>query len=260
MKRIESFTNPYVKFLKSLKNAKGRKETGQFLVEGIKLTQEAAGSSMELTGIIKAESFLLPEAGWQAGREIIELPDRVFDSVCDTRTPQGIAAVVRIPSITRLRFPDSGTVLLLEDVQDPGNVGTMIRTADAAGVKLVLLSAGCADVYSPKVVRSTMGSLFHLPVVTNLDAMEAIRSLKEEQFFILSGDLSGEGKLPRLPSRVAILIGNEGKGLSREAILLSDFRYRLPIVGKAESLNASVACGIILYDILRAPLQRELLP
>ena len=249
-RRIESAGNPLAKELKALKDKKGREALGAFLAEGEKLVAEALRYRQVKQLIVSDEytGALLEEAG---ETERIFMPKRIFDAICETRSPQGVAAVVEIDE-PALHLPEEGIVVLLEQVQDPGNVGTMLRTADAVGAAAVLLGPGCADIYNPKVVRSAMGSLFHLPIYQNVALKTAAEALATAGFELVAGHLGGENRLPNLGRKAGVLIGNESRGLSDELTALATVRYKLPMVGKAESLNASVACGIILYDVLRA--------
>ena len=148
---------------------------------------------------------------------------------------------------------NSSLLLGLDNIRDPGNLGTMIRTADAAGADGVLLSNGCVELFNLKVIRSTMGSVFHLPVIENLDFSEVIPDLKEDGFKIIVSEVH-EGKdytEVDYPEKTCIVIGNEASGISKEILNLADERIKIPIFGKAESLNASVAAGILLYEKVR---------
>ena len=142
-----------------------------------------------------------------------------------------------------------GTILLLEDVQDPGNVGTLIHTADALGAGAVILSPRCADPFSPKTLRSSMGSVYHLPVYVT-DIPDALRTLTAQGYTCLCGHLKGSETLPPKTDKMALLVGNEGNGVTDEAAALC-YAYRLPMAGRAESLNAAVFGAILLYEILR---------
>ena len=170
-----------------------------------------------------------------------------MQAVCDVKTPQASIAVVERG---RQEFSGPGLYVALEAVADPGNLGTIIRTADAVGATGILLSPDCCDVTSPKVVRSTMGSLFHLPTLESDDFYAALEKMKGQGAYLVGGHLAGQegGRIPRRETTV-ILIGNEADGLSERASGLCDLRYRIPIYGKAESLNAAVAAGILLYQV-----------
>ena len=169
--------------------------------------------------------------------------------MADTKTPQGIAAV-----LSRRVRPLSGSRLLaLDAVQDPGNVGTIIRTADAAGFDGVLLSPDCADLFSPKVLRSTMGSIFRMSFDFPPDLPAALRELKSKGYSVLSSQLDGDPFFERkdVASSFVLIIGNEGNGVSDSVKAEATHRLRLPMQGGAESLNAAVAAGIMMYDLTR---------
>ncbi len=248
MDSITSLKNPKVMAWRSLKERKGRKETGCFLVEGRKMVEEALASSFSVETLLVDEShaadFPLPKHV-----PAYLLPDHVFAALCDTKTPQGIAAVIRMRTV-----PVTGSCLLaLDDVQDPGNVGTILRTADAAGFDGVLLSDKCADVFSPKVLRATMGSIFRMPVEITDQLPHALHQLREKGWSVLSSQLDGTPFFRRDPvgDRFCLIIGNEGNGVSPAVQAEATHRLRLPMRGGAESLNAAIAAGIMMYDLMR---------
>ncbi|MGI6169493.1 MAG: TrmH family RNA methyltransferase, partial [Christensenellales bacterium] len=209
-KRIESAKNPLFSMLKDLHSRKGRDLAGQFLVEGPKMVAEACKYA-DCRYIIVADAYegAVPS---ETDAELISLPERLFDRLCDTKSPQGIAATVASSTDEPPWGTLSGLLLLLERVQDPGNVGAMIRTADAAGAAAVFLGEGCADLYAPKVVRSTMGSLFHLPVLRDVDILATLSRCRREGYVIVAGDLAGSERLDETGEKTALLIGNEGTG------------------------------------------------
>ncbi len=248
MEVLSSLKNPRVMAWRSLKERKGRRETGCFLVEGRKLVEEALRSAFPVEAVLMAEGraadFPLPE-----GVPCFALPEHVLAAVCDTKTPQGVAAVVRM-----VENPHLGQrIVALDGVQDPGNVGTILRTADAAGLDGVLLSAQCADVFSPKVIRSTMGSLFRMPLRVTDDLPAALRALKAEGCAVISSQLDGTPFYERAPvgERFCLVIGSEGSGVTEAVRALATHRVRLPMRGGAESLNAAVAAGIMMYELMR---------
>lgn len=188
-------------------------------------------------------------AAWLAGKgaEVYFAPERLIGAVSDTKTPQGAVAVFSLPV-----FPEAPgeKILALDAVQDPGNVGTIWRTADAAGFSALYLGEGSADPYSPKVQRSAMGSAFRVPVkMGGLAGMLA--ALKKEGYQVVAGALDGVdfAARPALGRRLVIVIGNEARGVSPEALALADVKLRLPMRGGAESLNAAVAAGILMYAL-----------
>ena len=181
--------------------------------------------------------------------ETVLLPAHVLAAVCDTKTPQGIAAVVRVHHTARL----GKRLVALDGVQDPGNVGTILRTADAAGFDGVLLSEQCADVFSPKVLRATMGSVFRMPMLHTAALQQELTRLAGEGYSILSSQLDGTPFYERqgVAEWFVLVIGNEGNGVSPAVQATATHRLRLPMRGGAESLNAAVAAGIMMYELTR---------
>jgi len=248
METITSLKNPKVQAWKSLNSKKGREEQHAFLVESPKMVQEALASGLKVNAVLLREdlagNFDLP-----AGIPAFVLPGHVFNSISETKTPQGVAAVLDLET-----KPAAGPRLLaLDGVQDPGNVGTIIRTADAAGFSGILFSRECADLFSPKVLRATMGSVFRLGFSFPPSLPESLEALKKKGYSVLSSQLDGEPFFERshvAPSFV-LVIGNEGNGVSDEVKAVATHRLCLPMRGGAESLNAAVAAGIMMYDLTR---------
>ena len=245
MDRITSRTNPRIQRARSLRESKYRKEMGCHLVEGDKLVREALASGVKVETVFVREGY----AGtMDFPCEAVLVTDSVMDALSTAGTPQGLCAVARTPG---LALPETfaGTVLLLENVQDPGNVGTLIRTADALGAGCVILSPQCADPFSPKTLRASMGSVYHLPVHT-ADIPAALRTLAAQGYTCLCGHLKGSEVLPPRTDKMALLVGNEGNGVTDASAALC-YPYRLPMPGRAESLNAAVFGSIMLYELTR---------
>lgn len=250
METITSAKNPKVQLWKSLKDRKGRRENGQFLVEGRKMTEEALRSGFSVTAVL-IDADRPTEGDLPEGIPVYALPTALFASVCDTKTPQGIAAVLRLPASGNV--PKGKRLVAMDGVQDPGNVGTIIRTADAAGMDGVLLSRECADLFSPKVLRATMGSIFRMELTVTDHLAEMLEQLKRQGCSILSSQLDGEPFYQRQPvgEHFCLIIGNEGNGVSPEVQQTATHRLRLPMRGGAESLNAAIAAGIMMYELNR---------
>ncbi len=246
MEHITSLKNPKVAAWKALKDRKGRRESGCFLVEGRKMVEEALKSAFDVEAVLVQEGVSFPDG---LTMPVYELPAHVLAAVCDTKTPQGIAAVVRMKEQSAL----GKHIVVLDGVQDPGNVGTIIRTADAAGLDGVLLSNQCADVFSPKVLRATMGSIFRMNLRTTDDLPGELTKLREKGYSILSSQLDGTPFYERqdVAERFALIIGNEGNGVSEQVQQTATHRVRLPMRGGAESLNAAIAAAIMMYELMR---------
>ena len=251
METISSAKNPLVQRLRALRERKGRTEQGRILVEGEVMLREALSCGLIPREGLAAEGHEALAAQLQAaGAHMALAPERLLESVCDTRTPQGICAAFDAPAPMELdALPER--IVALDGVQDPGNVGTIWRTADAAGFLALLAGPGTADLNSPKVQRAAMGSGFRIPYALAGDLPEALRTLKARGFTCVAADLRGEpfARRPRLTGPLILMIGNEANGLSPQALALADVRLKLPMRGGAESLNAAVAAGIFMYGL-----------
>lgn len=248
MEFISSVKNPQVLLWRSLHDKKGRDEAGAFLVEGVRMVREALSSDFQILSVLLREGcqpvFPVPDAV-----PVFTLSEHVFSVVTDTRTPQGVAAV-----LSKRISPVLGSRLIaLDAVQDPGNVGTIIRTADAAGMDGVLLGPECADLFSPKVLRSTMGSIFRMHFGFPGDLPAALSEYRRKGFSVISSQLDGTPFFQRenVSSSFVLIIGNEGNGISEAVRAEATHHLCLPMRGGAESLNAAVAAGIMMYDLLR---------
>jgi TrmH family RNA methyltransferase len=255
-------TKAQLKSLRSLRAKKGRAEQGRFLIEGIHLCREALAADVSLDLILYTRSgFQDPEiktlvsAAQRRGLSNLIIAPSTLASVTDTATPQGILAVAR-KSPVPVSIHRGDMLLLLDRVRDPGNVGTLVRTADAVGADGVFISGESADIYNPKTLRSTQGSIFHLPVQADVDPRETVTTLKSKGFRICIA--APRARLThtqvRFPRRFVLVVGNETHGVSEDLRGLADDLIGVPLRGRAESLNVAMAGGVILYEALR---QRE---
>lgn len=241
--RITSRTNERIKAARALKESKYRRERGLHFIEGDKLVKEALSSGMEVKTLFYREGTEPPIGA----EEVVEVTEPVLEALC-VGTPQNLCAEVCTPDTT----PPAqymGLVAVLEHLQDPGNVGTILRTADALGISAVLLSPQCADPFSPKAIRASMGSAYHLPVYVGDVPAEIIR-MQAQGYTCLCGHLKGAETLPPKSDKMALVIGNEGQGVTEETAALCTL-YRLPMKGRAESLNAAVFAALMLYELSR---------
>ncbi|MED3894022.1 RNA methyltransferase [Priestia aryabhattai] len=247
VKQIDSVKNPQVKAWKKLHNKKDRDKQGLFMVEGFHLVEEAIKNNDCVKELIIRESTEVP-AQWNIdGIEITVVNEAIIKLLSDTETPQGIIAVCVQTKHAEI-IHTAQKVLLLDAVQDPGNLGTIIRTADAAGVEAIIIGEGSVDVYNPKVVRSTQGAIFHLPIVKG-DLLEIISLLKERGIAVYGTSLQN-GKVythVKPSNEFALIVGNEGNGVSEKVLEQTDQNLYIPIYGKSESLNVAIASGILLY-------------
>ena len=257
MTEIQSVQNPTVRRLKGLKDKKAREEANEMLVEGEKLMLEAAEMGLEPSDVLiedgAADRFAaLAERMAGFGARVYAVPRRVLETVCDTKTPQGACAAFSLPRPFDVQHAPERLVAL-DGVQDPGNVGTIWRTADAAGLNGILMSRLCADPFSPKVQRAAMGSGFRVPVSVCDDLPGMLRALREQGWTVIASSLHGEPFYEAMPQaeKFVLVIGNEARGVSDEVMALADVRLKLPMRGGAESLNAAVAAGIMMYELMR---------
>ena len=256
---ISSTSNAQVKNLGLLqKKAKERDKQGVFVIEGIKMFEEAKEAGL-LQKAYASESFYLErlreKPGYFDDLEYEVLTDSVFKEASDTKTPQGIMGLVSKPRYyleDMLRCREA-CLMLLEDIRDPGNLGTIIRTAEGAGVTGVVLSDSSVDICNPKVIRATMGSIYRMPFYQADDFYDVLRMVKDQGIVIYAAHLQGipydtEGSFRE---RCAFLIGNEANGLSDRAAVCADTWIRIPMKGRVESLNAAVAAAILMYEAAR---------
>lgn len=248
---IESTKNENVKRARALANRKGRVEQGLHFIEGENLVREAVVSGMEFGDAFIEEGHDLMRAVLEgSGAKVYTVKRAVMESLTHTETPQWVCACVKTPECPLPDYYPEGLIVALDTVQDPGNLGTIVRTADAMGAAGVLLSRGCADPFAPKTLRAAMGSTYHLPLYMAEDLTAELKKLNAQGFTAICGHLKGSGELPDPGKKCVLVIGNEGHGVSDEAADLCR-KYRLPMYGFAESLNASVAAGILIYELAR---------
>lgn len=242
---IQSRTNPQVQFVKKLRHAAFRRETGLHFAEGESLVLDALHSGAHVESLFAMEGYIPPDLPVDVNLTAVTTP--VMEALCESKSAPRLCALLRTPETGSPASYPVGLVLVLEDLQDPGNVGTLLRTADALGAAGVLLSPDCADPFAGKTLRAAMGSTYHMPLWQGDLAAELPR-LQAQGFACLCGHLRGQGALPPPNPRTALVIGNEGHGVSAETAAQC-YLYRMPMRGRAESLNAAVF-GAILMDRL----------
>jgi len=256
---ISSASNPQIKNIMLLqKRSKARMEQGTFVIEGIKMFEE----SREGGYLIKAyfsESFYEgklaenPSYFLDFPYEVVQ--DSVLKETSDTLTPQGIIAVVKKPeyNLEQIISDPNANLVLLEDLRDPGNLGTILRTAEGAGVTGIVLSNTSVDMYNPKVIRSTMGAIYRMPFVYVENFKETLMDIKKNEITIYAAHLAATCAYDEVDyqQKCAIMIGNEANGLSDEVAHLSNQYIKIPMAGKLESLNAAIAAAILMYEVYR---------
>lgn len=240
-----------LKTLVKLQQKKYRREYGCFIIEGKKGVLDALASKQEVLQLIMTRKFAREEEGFGDGKELLLVDDHDFAKLTDTVTPAGVAAVVRMPAYKLDEITNGQLIAVLEDIRDPGNLGTMIRTADWFGVSGLLLLGG-ADPYQAKVVRASMGSLFHLPIIVSQDAINDLQKLQKQGFSLVvtRPELAqAERVQTQLKGKIALIFGNEARGTSREVDQLANQSISIPRYGQAESLNVAVSFGILLAQL-----------
>lgn len=261
MQVISSKDNETIKQIRKLKDKKYRDQNNEFIIEGIKLLKEAIQEKAKIKIIVVCDDCekngtldkkLLYEI---AKYNCIYVTEKVFNLITDVSNPQGVLAVVeKNNNIKDINFDDD-LILILDNLQDPGNLGTIIRTLDSINLKQIIISKGSGDVYNPKVVRSSMGAIFRVKVLESDNLEKTIKEIKKHKFTVMATDLNTNSSIyDEKYSKCAIIIGNEANGVSEEILNLADKKIKIPMLGKTESLNASVATGIILYEYVRQKL------
>lgn len=252
MKEITSTKNPLVRAWRQLASPAGRRAQGRFLAEGIHLSQEALRTGAAEALIVQKDSGQRHAALLKAGLPVFWVSAEVIKSISDSKTPQDILALCPLP----LNPPPTAwgpRLVALHQVQDPGNVGAILRSMDAAGNDALLIDGGCADPFSPKALRASMGAVFRVPVYAFPELDGQLSVLKDQGHQLIAGDLGGSPLFSHPPfgEKTCLLVGNEGAGLSPRLLALSDMRLKLPMPGGAESLNAAVAASLFIYELLR---------
>lgn len=258
MQVITSKENEIVKSIKKLKDKKYRDEENKFIVEGIKMVQEAIQENAKISKIVICEDCINDGSIKQellyeiAKHDCIYVSEKVFQTITDVTNPQGILAVVEKENGEDNISYDEDVIVVLDGIQDPGNLGTILRTIDSVNLKQVILSEKTADPYNPKVVRSTMGAIYRVNIVRAKSIIETLKNIKKHKYDIVATSLETDKSIYDIKyKKKVIIIGNEANGVSKEVLDLSNEKVKIPMLGKTESLNAAVATGIILYEYVR---------
>ncbi|MDK0863522.1 RNA methyltransferase [Clostridium perfringens] len=253
MLEIESKNNNLFKDIKKLKEKKHRIKSNKYLIEGLRFVEEAIKSKVSIDSIVFTESFKEknPDLFLKINENIklIQMNEALLKQLCSTENPQGIVGVINMQN-KELKSGD--LVVLVDKVQDPGNMGTIIRTAHAAGAAGIVMTKGTVDIYNDKTLRSTMGSIFYIPIVED-DSLDFVKSLKKEGYKLVVSSLQGKNNFfeENLQGKVMIAVGNEGNGVSDEVYDIADIKVKIPMPGEAESLNVAVATSIMIYEKIR---------
>ena len=258
MQVITSKDNEFVKHVKKLKEKKYRDESQEFIIEGIKLVKEAIEEKANIKQIIICDncenSGIIPKDLMYeiAKYNCVYVTENILKTMSDVNAPQGIMAIIGRNNKEKDIDYSQDIIVALDDIQDPGNLGTILRTVDSIGLNQILVSKGTADCYNPKVVRSTMGAIFRIRIIECEDLEQTLKETQKNNFKLIVSSLQTNNSLYDIDfDKKVIIIGNEANGVEPQIQEMADEKIKIPMLGKTESLNASVATGIILYEYVR---------
>jgi TrmH family RNA methyltransferase len=264
MQIISSKDNECVKHIKKLKDKKYRDINKEFVIEGIKLIKEAIEEKAEIKKIVICDNCqnadIIPkQLMYEIARyECIYVTENIFKSISDVNTPQGILAIIGINATENEIDYSQDIIVALDDIQDPGNLGTILRTVDSIGLNQILVSKGTADSYNPKVVRSTMGAIFRVKIIECENLEKTLYEVQKHKFQLVITSLQTQNSIYDIDyNKKVIVIGNEANGVEQNIQKIADIKVKIPMIGKTESLNASVATGIVLYEYVRQKLKKS---
>ncbi len=263
MQVITSKENEIIKNIKKLKEKKYRDKSNKFIIEGIKLVEEAIEENANIELIVICDECIetdtIPKDFLYkiAKYECIYVTKKIFEMLTDVKSPQGVLAIINKKTSNKNIDYSQDIIIVLDGIQDPGNLGTILRTVDSANLKQIVLSKNSADSFNPKVVRSTMGAIFRINIIESENLMDTLKEIKENGFDILATSLDDSKDIYDIDYKnKAIVIGNEANGVSENIQKMADDKIRIPMLGKTESLNASVATGIIIYEYVRGIIKK----
>ncbi len=258
MQIISSKDNETVKAIKRLKEKKYRDLENKFIVEGIKIVEEAINENTKISKIVICEDCLQDGTLSKelvlkiAAYDCIYVTKKVFEQLTDVMSPQGILAVIEKNNKNQEIDYSQDIIIALDDIQDPGNLGTILRTIDSSGLTQVIISKNSVDRYSPKVVRSTMGAIFRVNMIETEDLEQMLKQVQKNHFEVVVTALDAKENIYDMEYKnKVIVIGNEANGVSSQVQNLADKKVKIPMLGKTESLNASVAASIMIYEYVR---------
>ena len=263
MQIITSKDNELVKHIRKLKDKKFRDENNEYVVEGVRLVEEAVKENAKIKQIIVCEdttkTYEIPTHIMLeiAKYECIYVSDKVFNLITQVTNPQGIMAIIEKDTANVQIDYTQDIIVTLDDVQDPGNLGTILRTVDSIGLNQIIVSKGTADAFNAKVVRSTMGAIFRIKIIEVEDLAKAIKDMRKHHFKLMVTSLQTDNSIYDINfNKKIIVIGNEANGVSKEIQDMADEKAKIPMLGRTESLNASVATGVVLYEYVRQKLSK----
>lgn len=251
---ITSKDNEIIKNIKKLKEKKYRLDS--YIVEGIKMVKEAISENQEIALIAIREDFKIDFD--TKNTKIVTISNKIFNDISDVKTPQGILAVIKKNQNNQIET-NQEYILALDSLQDPGNMGTIIRTADSANINQIIINKTTVDPYSPKVIRSTMGAIYRTNIIEVEDLKATLKKMKSKGFQIITTDLKATQSIYDINynNKTVVVIGNEANGVSQEILQTADKKVIIPMLGKTESLNASIAASIMIYEYVRQKIQKS---
>ena len=258
MQTITSKDNELIKHIRKLKDKKYRDESNEYVVEGVKLVEEAVKENAKIKQIIVCEdttrTYEIPTHIMLeiAKYECISVSDKIFNIITQVTNPQGIMAIIEKNAQNAKIDYTQDIIVVLDDVQDPGNLGTILRTVDSIGLNQIIVSKGTADAFNSKVVRSTMGAIFRIKIIEVENLAQAIKEMRKHHFKLMVTSLQTKNSIYDIDFyKKIIVIGNEANGVSKEIQDMADEKAKIPMLGRTESLNASVAAGVVMYEYVR---------
>ena len=251
---ITSKDNEIIKNIKKLKEKKYRLDS--YIVEGIKMVKEAISENQEIELIAIREDFKIDFD--TKNIKTVTISNKIFNDISDVKTPQGILAVIKKNQNNQIET-NSNYILALDSLQDPGNMGTIIRTADSANINQIIINKTTVDPYSPKVIRSTMGAIYRTNIIEVEDLKTTLKEIQSKGFQIITTDLKATQSIYDINynNKTVVVIGNEANGVSQEILQTADKKVIIPMLGKTESLNASIAASIMIYEYVRQKIQKS---
>ena len=263
MQTITSKDNELIKHIRKLKDKKYRDESNEYVVEGVKLVEEAVKENAKIKQIIVCEdttrTYEIPTRIMLeiAKYECISVSDKIFNIITQVTNPQGIMAIIEKNAQNAKIDYTQDIIVVLDDVQDPGNLGTILRTVDSIGLNQIIVSKGTADAFNSKVVRSTMGAIFRIKIIEVENLAQAIKEMRKHHFKLMVTSLQTKNSIYDIDfNKKIIVIGNEANGVSKEIQDMADEKAKIPMLGRTESLNASVAAGVVMYEYVRQKLNK----
>ncbi len=263
MQTITSKDNELIKHIRKLKDKKYRDESNEYVVEGVKLVEEAVKENAKIKQIIVCEdttrTYEIPTHIMLeiARYECISVSNKIFNIITQVTNPQGIMAIIEKNAQDAQIDYSQDIIVVLDDVQDPGNLGTILRTVDSIGLNQIIVSKGTADAFNSKVVRSTMGAIFRIKIIEVENLVQEIKEMRKHHFKLMVTSLQTKNSIYDIDfNKKIIVIGNEANGVSKEIQDMADEKAKIPMLGRTESLNASVAAGVVMYEYVRQKLSK----